>query len=73
MCIPSGHGPGGALNAESLLLLQALEGVVDQAFADVQPCTFASGDSLIREGEPPDGLILISSGVVQASWEGLSP
>ena len=59
------------LNAESLLLLQALEGVVDKAFADVQPCTFAPGDRLIQEGDPPDGLILISSGVVQASWEGL--
>ena len=60
------------MNAESLLLLQALEGVVDEAFADVQPCTFAPGVSLIQEGETPDGLLLISSGVVQASWEGLS-
>ena len=61
------------MNAESLLLLQALEGVVDQAFAKVQPCRFPSGDTLIREGDPPDGLILISSGVVQASWNGLAP
>ena len=55
-----------------MLLLQALEGVVDQAFADVQPCTFAPGVTLIQEGEVPDGLLLVSSGVVQASWEGLS-
>ncbi len=60
------------MNAESLLLLQALEGVVDQAFADVQPCTFAPGVALIQEGEVPDGLLLVSSGVVQANWEGLS-
>ena len=62
----------GFLNAESLLLLQALEGVVDQAFADVQPCTFAPGVALIQEGEVPDGLLLVSSGVVQANLEGLS-
>ena len=47
--------PGGfVLNTESLLLLQALEGAVDQAFADVQPCTFAPGDCLIKEGQPAD-------------------
>ena len=60
------------MNVESLLLLQALEGFVDQAFADVQLCTFAPGVSLVQEGEAPDGLLLISSGVVQARWEGLS-
>ena len=58
------------LNAESLLLLQALEGAVDQAFADVEPCTFAPGECLIKEGQPADGLILISSGVVKARWRG---
>ena len=60
------------MNAESLLLLQALEDVVDQAFADVQPCSFAAGDCLIQEGGPVEGLLLISSGVVQARWEGLA-
>ena len=55
----------------SLLLLQALENVVDQAFADVQTCSFALGDRLIQEGGPVEGLLLISSGVVQARWEGL--
>ena len=44
------------MNVESLLLLQALEGFVDQAFADVQLCTFAPGVSLVQEGEAPDGL-----------------
>ncbi len=58
------------MNAESLLLLQALEGAVDQAFADVQTCTFGSGDCLFQEGQAPDGLILISSGVVKARWMG---
>ena len=57
-------------NAESLLLLQALEGAVDQAFADVQTYTFGPGDCLIQEGQAPDGLILISSGVVKARWMG---
>ncbi|WP_413744599.1 cyclic nucleotide-binding domain-containing protein [Synechococcus sp. MIT S9451] len=59
------------MNAESLLLLQALEGAVDQAFADVQPCTFAPGECLVQEGEAVDGLLLISSGVVQAQWADL--
>jgi CRP-like cAMP-binding protein len=61
---------GFVLNAESLLLLQALEGAVDQAFADVQTCRFGPGDCLIQEGQAPDGLILISSGVVKARWMG---
>ena len=59
------------MKAESLLLLQALEDAVDQAFADVQPCSFLPGDCLIQEGAAADGLILISSGVVQARWAGL--
>lgn len=59
------------MNAESLLLLQALEGVVDQAFADVEPCSFAPGACLVQEGESVDGLLLISSGVVQARWADL--
>ena len=50
---------GFVLNAESLLLLQALEGAVDQAFADVETCTFGPGDCLIQEGHASDGLILI--------------
>ena len=49
-----------------MLLLQGFEGVVDQAFADVQPCTFAPGVSLIQESEAPDGLLQISSGVAWA-------
>lgn len=60
------------MNAESLLLLQALEGAVDEAFADVQPCSFAPGDFLVTEGESANGLLLISSGVVQACWAGLT-
>ncbi|AII48196.1 hypothetical protein KR52_03365 [Synechococcus sp. KORDI-52] len=48
------------MNAESLLLLQALDGAVDQAFADVEPCSFAPGSCLVREGESVDGLLLIS-------------
>ena len=58
------------MKAESLLLLQALEGVIDQAFADVEPCTVASGDCLIQEGQISDDLILITSGVVEARWQG---
>ena len=61
------------MNAESLLLLQALEGAVDQTFADVEPCSFAPGSCLVQEGKPVDGWLLISSGVVQARWEGLNP
>ena len=48
------------MNAESLLLLQALEDVVDQAFADVQPCSFAAGDCLIQEGGPVEGLLRLA-------------
>ena len=58
------------MKAESLLLLQALEGVIDQAFADVEPFTVASGDCLIQEGQISDDLILITSGVVEARWQG---
>ncbi|AII44728.1 hypothetical protein KR100_15390 [Synechococcus sp. KORDI-100] len=58
------------MKAESLLLLQALEGAVDKAFADVEPCTFASGDCLIQEGQVSDDLILLTSGVVKACWQG---
>jgi len=58
------------LKAESLLLLQALEGAIDQAFADVEPCSFASGDCLIQEGQSSEHLILLTSGVVQARWRG---
>ena len=58
------------MKAESLLLLQALEGSVDKAFADVEPCTFAPGDCLIQEGQVSDDLILLTSGVVKACWQG---
>ena len=60
------------MSAESLLLLEALEGAVDQAFADVQTCSFAPGASLVTEGQSANGLLLISSGVVQARWAGLA-
>ena len=53
-----------------MLLLQALEGAIDQAFADVEPCSFASGDCLIQEGQSSEHLILLTSGVVQARWRG---
>ena len=58
------------MKAESLLLLQALEGFIDQAFADVEPWTVASGDCLIQEGQISDDVILITSGVVEARWQG---
>ena len=59
------------MNAESLLLLQALEGAIDQAFADVEPCNFAAGDCLIQEDQASEHLILVTSGVVEARWQGV--
>ena len=46
------------MKAESLLLLQALEGAIDQAFADVEPCNFAAGDCLIQEDQASEHLIM---------------
>ena len=53
-----------------MLLLQALEGAINQAFADVEPCKFAAGDCLIQEGQVSEDLILLTSGVVEARWQG---
>ena len=58
------------MNVESLLLLQALEGAIDQAFADVEPVNFAAGDCLIQEDQASEHLILVTSGVVEARWQG---
>ena len=59
------------MKAESLLLLQALEGAIDQAFADVEPCNFAAGECLIQEDQASEHLILVTSGVVEARWQGV--
>ena len=59
------------MKAESLLLLQALEGWVGQLFSGVKTCKFGAGQELVVEGTVPGSLFLISSGVCRVSWHGL--
>ncbi len=54
------------------MLLQAIDEGMDRVFEELRPRRFLAGEEIVAEGAPLTSLLLLSSGVCQVRWQGLS-